>query len=806
MNRAYGAAFAVMLRVSSLALVPAAGAWAEDFLDPIQQAVVDSLETSLALPGGGTPAGLLEAAIKAADVDAVDASVRYLARLAAVVDAAGADTPDMLAALADSADEAALRRLDRAIRDREPAASGLVRGVLDAGRTRRRDPEVLGRQIAGLGDPDPRRRRESLDQLARAGIEALPALVPLLAPDAGEGPRRDLAAGLIERLGDAASQPLLDWLGTGDPADWAAVIEALRIAAVEDVEAFLAAPALVPGTPPPAREAARRALAAGAAARPGRIPPPTRRAAITDLGTRLDRLLKPSGLPPPDRLPSEPAEDAEQAEAIGDGTVDRWFWDPARRSFTAVAVPPRLARARAAMHLARDLEALGVADERLIDLVLLTRLEMLLVTGGDPLTVLDRLPPAALRGALAGPEGFSARAAGRVFDQAMDREMRQAAAAAAAACAGADQAGGRQADDGGGLLPETRESLVRALAADDIATQFAAARTLALAAGDVPFHGASRVVETLLYAATSTGRDRVIVAHPDPAGGQELAAGVSRYGFDPIRVSTGRDAIIAARGSADTTLVLVAARVLEPSAYETAQLLRLQGLGDDPAVIVVVDPLDEVGRGRPLATLLLPFSDLDRVAIAEDVEGLFEPRVDPETRQRRSPATFPDLLASAAGPRAASAASRNAAAAARVARAREALTLLGRLGRRGRDVSAALETAQLALLQEELHAAAASLLATIGRPEAQAALEQEAGRKDLPENARLVATTAYEASVERWGLLRDGRQMLTAYGGYNPRADVAARRAADAGSDGSDAAGRMNPVPPADAPPLRPRR
>ncbi|MBM4021084.1 MAG: hypothetical protein FJ284_02370, partial [Planctomycetes bacterium] len=90
MNRAYGAAFAVMLRVSSLALVPAAGAWAEDFLDPIQQAVVDSLETSLALPGGGTPAGLLEAAIKAADVDAVDASARYLARLAAVIDAAGA--------------------------------------------------------------------------------------------------------------------------------------------------------------------------------------------------------------------------------------------------------------------------------------------------------------------------------------------------------------------------------------------------------------------------------------------------------------------------------------------------------------------------------------------------------------------------------------------------------------------------------------------------------------------------------------------------------------------------------------------
>jgi len=803
MNGVYGTALAALRRVSALACLLAAVGAAAEPLDPIQQAVVDSLDTSLGLPGGESTAALLEAAIKAADVDAAVAAERYLARLATRVDEAGGQAADMLADLADSADESALVRLERMIRDRQPAASRLVRAIREAGRSRRRDPDVLGRRIEGLGDADPRRRRESLDQLARAGVEALPALVPLLDPGAGEGPRRELASGLIRRLGDTARQPLLDWLGNGDPSDWVAVIEALRVAAVADVEPFLYAPVLVPDTPAPVREAARRTLAA---IRRGPVGPPSRSAAIVVLGSRLDRLLKPSGLPLPDRLPVAPATDLDQAEAVGDGTVDRWFWDPARRTFAAVAVPPRAARAREAMHLARDLQALGVTDERLVDLVLLARLEMVLVTAGDPLTAVDRLPPAALREALAGPDGFSVPAAGRVFEQALEREMRESAAAAAAACNAAEDAPSKQAAAGAGLLPDTRESLVRALAADDVTTRFAAARTLALAAGDAPYRGSSRVVETLLHAATSTGRDRAIVAHPDPAGAHELAAGVSRFGYDPIRVSSGRDAIVAARGSADTVLVLLAARVLEPSAFETAQLLRQQGLGDVPTTIVVVDPLDEVGRGRPLANLILSFSEVEGVAVADRVDGLFEPLLDPETRERRSSARFPDLLALAAGPRTASAASRNAAAAVRLTRAREALSLLGRLGRRGRDVSAALETAELALLRQELYAPAASLLATIGRPEAQLALAAEAARTDLPENARLVAKTAHEASVERWGRLRSGRQMLTAYGGYNPAADDTARRAAGAGSDGVEAAGRKNPVSPADAPPLRPRR
>lgn len=193
-------------------------------LDPIQRAVVDSLDASLALPGGETPASLLDAALKASGVDAVEAAETYLAKLATLADKAGAAAPDMLADLADATEEAALVRLDRAVRTQQPAAGKLVRAILDAGRMRRRDPGLLATAATDLASPSAATRQAAADRLARAGVDALPALVPLLDPAATVEPRqRNLARGLVARLGTEARQPLLDWLGTGEPTDWAGV-------------------------------------------------------------------------------------------------------------------------------------------------------------------------------------------------------------------------------------------------------------------------------------------------------------------------------------------------------------------------------------------------------------------------------------------------------------------------------------------------------------------------------------------------------------------------------------------------------
>jgi hypothetical protein len=786
---------------------------AEGPLDPIQRAVIDSLDASLAVPGQRSPQSLLAAALKAAKVEAPAAAERYLAELAALADKDPAKRLDLLADLGDASDDGALIRLERLMQRRQPAAAELVAKIREAGRLRRRDPGRLAAAVEALGSPVAATRMTAAEQVLRAGTDALPLLAAALAAGPADEPlRHRLAAGLVARLGESARQPLLDWLGSGDPATWADAIEALAASGADDIDTFLYAPAIVPGTPPEAQAAARRLLEARVAARGGdpSTMPPAASLAVARLADRLDRVLSPAGLPAIDHLRLEPVTDPAAAKAAFGGsvtgTVERLFWDPPSRAFERVDAPPRLARARVAAHLARDLEAFDAREPAVVQLILLTRLEAALLTAGDPLTVLERVPAAAIREALAGPDGFSAELAGDILEEAIERGLWPAAAAVAKALEPEGEPPAGPAGTGATLPPAVRYQLVRALAVPDSGLQFAAARTLALAAGDPPYRGSSRVVETLLYAATSKGVDRVVVAHPDAEVVHALAAGVSRFGYEPVRVSTGREAVFAARASADTVLVFLAARIGKPTAVETVDFLQQQGLGDIPPILVVVDPLDDDGRGKYLTRLLLTLCAVEGVGVIDRLESLFLPGVDPDSGEPTGPARFPDLLAQAAGPAAVDPATRNTAAAVRLARAREALGLLGRLAHRGQDVSPALPTALGALLVEELYAPAATLLAAIPRQAAQAALEQEARRGDLPEPLRLVARSAFEASVERWGLLLDSGRLLTAYARYNEAADVTTRGAAGGILDVIEAAGRKTRTRPIDASSLWQRR
>lgn len=781
--------------------------------DAIQQAVIESLTTTLALPGGRTAPALLAAAIKATDVGVPSAAERYLAMLAEVVDAAGAEGPDMLADLADSNDEAAIIGLERAMLTRQPAAAALAKRIIQAGRMRRRDASVLAEDIAALASPMATTRLAAAERLVRTGVDALPALVGVLGAGPGENHRQfELASGIVARLGDEARQPLLDWLATGEPGDWAGVIEALDASGADDIEAFLLAPAIVPQTPPAARAAAIRVLENRAAARgtdKAAVPPSAREAQVR-LASRLDRLLSPAGLPEVDHLLLEPIKDPAQAKAafggMVTGAVDRYFWNPEARRLEAVSVPPQVARAREAMHFARYLQALDVRDEATVDLVLLAGLEAALATGGDPITVLDRVPVNAIRQVLTGPDGFSVATAGRVFDQAVERGLWLAARAVATGLVNDETMVTVKAGAEGALPPAVRDVLVRSLDVPDAALQFAAARALVFTAGQPPYRGSSRVVEVLLYAATSTGMDRVVVAHPDVEAAHALAAGISRFGYEPVRVSTGREAVFAARASADTVLVLVAARMVKPTAIETVQFLKLPPVGDIPPVLVVVDPLDDDGRGKYLTRLLLSFCDFEGVGVIDRLESLFEPTIDPQTNKPVGAPRFPDLLAQAAGPGAVDPDNRNALASARLRRARDAIGLLGRLSRRGQDVSPALETARLALNHAELYSPAASLLASLPSAAAQEALEEEARRVDTPEPLRLVARSAFATSVDRFGVLLESRQLLASYARYNEAADDTTRGAVGSILDVIEAAGKKSRVSPIHAPPQRQRQ
>lgn len=764
-------------------------------VDPLQQAVVDSL----ASPPRTTPGALLEAVILATDVEAFDVARGYLDRLVTVIDAAGEARVDQLADLGAAFEASRLARLERSLRGHTPEIAQVVAAIRAADGSRRRDPARLGRAAADLGSADAATRARAANTVADAGLDALTFLVEIMRDPAAVAARPG-ARRLLRELGPAARDPLLAWLGSPDAERWDGVIAALDATKAEDVEDFLLAPALVADTPPPIKAAAvaaldRRTEASDTASRP------SPRQAIDRLARRLDRVLSLDGLPEIDHLMLQPVTDpAEVANAFGGtltGAVERFVWNPDTARVEKRSVPPRLARAIEADHVARDIVALSPDEPQVVRLVLLARLEVMLAfstaAGKAP-------PPDAVRTALTGPDGFDLEATAAIMEMAIDRGLWSAAATAAASLVPSDAA---QTGMARAFPSNVRKALVRALALPDPEVQFAAARTLALAAGDAPYAGSSLVIKALVHAASSRGEDRVVVAHPEHPVAEGLATDVSRFGYEPVVARTGRDAVFAARHP-DTVLVLLAARTISPGAFETVQHLQQPPIGAAPPVLVVVDPLDDDGRGRYLQKRLLAFADVHGVAIIDRLDSMFSPSLDQAAGATRSAPRFPDAVAQVAGPAAVDPASRSAARAARLGRAREALAILGAMGKRGHDVSAAADAALGGIERADLAAASATVLGSIGRPVAQHALFRAATRSSPPADPAVAA--ALRSHATRHGVLLDGGTVADARARYTDGASEAERSAAAAALEAIGVPSRHPAPPSVDAASARPTR
>lgn len=731
--------------------------FADQPLDSLSQAVVDSL----AEPQRTTAPQLLDAVIRATEVDALATALDYFKLLFNLLDKAGDDRLRLLADLGDTTNSATLNQLNRELGALDPRVSPLLDAMREAAQVRRRDPKRLAQAGAALGGGDRSLRLNAANQLSRAGVDAIPVLVDLLQTDDGvKEPARSIAVGLLQNLGNSARQPLLAWLGSDDLAHWSGVIAALDACEAQDIAIFLVAPSLVAGTPPLAQQQATALLKRRAADQ-------SPAAAIDNLRQRLDQLLLPTG-----RLSADQLLQSGSGFAAADGadrtliepTVDRFLWDGKTKSIQRRALPLAAARALEALHLARDLSALQADDSATVRLVLLAQLEATLTLTPNPLTALEQLKPAQLRDVLTGPVGFDVETVADVLDMAVARGMVQAAAAAARALG---QTAATGTDQTAPLPPVVRKALVRALDQPDSGLQFEAARALVLAAGDASYPGTSRVVLTLLSAATATGIDRAVVAHSDPAIAQLLATGVSRFGYQTVRVSTGRDAIFAARQSSDTVLVLLSARITTPTAYETVQLLRRQPAGDIPPVMLVVDPLDDDQNGAFLTRQIMKFSERPAVEIVDRLDSFFQPTRHPQTSAVLAKARFPDALLRVAGPQAVVPAMRQTCLMARLERARKSLWLLNKLSRRGWDLSAATPIATLALTQEELFAPAIALLSTLGSGAAQQAIVAELDRSDLSLDRKTIALTAFRTSVQHFGVLLESGPLLATYTRYN---------------------------------------
>jgi hypothetical protein len=732
-------------------------------LDPLAQAVVNSL----LFPERRRPEDLLEGAIRAADVEAVGVATAFLRRLADAVADAGEERMGLLADLGERFDDGSLDRLLRLVGPATPSdravALELVRGMLGAAGERRRDPARIAAAVEGLGAADFQTRSAAATRLASAGVDALPALLPLLEDrsDAGR-----IARALVASLGYEGVDIALGILGSPDIEGWPAAIEALRLLRpdADRVEPYLLAPALAADAPP-----AVRARAAGLLEDlTGAVPP--RADAIDRLTTALDRVVSEGG-----------SADANGPGMRGcsDEGEPVVLWDPADRRVARADLTLRQRRGIEATHLARDLAALGGPDPRSVRMVLLARLEVAARVAGPEQPV----PQEAARAALTGAEGVDQTLVAEVLESAVERRLFDAAAAAADVL-------GSEADPFRG--PAMDHSLHSALRCPDFDVRFAAARAL-IRRGSLPFKGASFVLETLLDAATARGIDRAVILHPVLEDGQRVAAEIAGLGYRTTRVATPRGAIVAARESCDTRLVVIAARSGTPAALETAEFVSRIPADEPIRVVVLVDPSDR-GAERLAANLgpdetppcirslcrcrsggLCPpgplwwlHEDLDLdpcgpVTVVDDIEGIFEAGA-----LDGVPFGLPVFRLDEAG-RAAARTEREARAARRLERAAEALDLLALIGEEGVDVSKALPLALDAANEPGLSGRAIAVLAIIGRASAQATLHAIVVRDGEPEGSRQAALEAFRESVSRFGTLLDTQTLLADVRRYNLR-------------------------------------
>jgi len=777
-------------------------------LDSMQWAVVNSLTH----PERTTPADLLDAAIRAAKVEALAATLDFLDRFDRAL-AAEADPEATLAELGETIATHQLRQLERYLKvaappDRATAVSTLVSGMQQAAWQQRTDPARLRQAGTDLGSDDPEQCQQAADILARGGTAALPVLVELLMQPvpAGDGPqqaiqfvqRRRLTRQIIGRLGKPGTEALISWLGSADFDHFPGVIAALDVLvergslptetspdaatslAVADV---LLGPALIPEFAAATRTTARSLL--DKLAKRKLAPPDCAEENLTPatgcrlLAAKLDRLLTPAGIPEADSL-----SDGNTAGGLPEPTVEQYLWVAQTSRPEIRYLPPAAARGLRAGHLARDLSGLGCTDEAAVRLVLLAQAETLILFADEPASAVAKVPREVLAETLSGPSGYDSRVAAEVLDEAVTREMPPAAAVVA-----------RTLREHAGTAPLTliRPALVRATSMASDLVQFEATHTLASVMATESFPGSSQLLDRLAYFASSTGVDGAVIAHPNRNVAQTLATGLSRFGYDATLVSSGRDCLQAVRESPDTTLVLLSSRLGDLAARETIQLLRQQALGSRLPVLVVLEPRDDIRGGRHRTQLMLSLADFEHVLLTDRLESQFLPHQDALAHQaalahqdalaheaglphqsgldassdRIIEPRFPETIARVAGPKAADTNHRRQQAAIRLTRAAVALNLLASLGDRGWSVDQALTAAQGGLRQADTFASSLDLLAVTASPTAQQTIYDLAWQAELPVSIREAATTALGQSISRHGILLTTADLQNAFSLYN---------------------------------------
>ena len=387
--------------------------------------------------------------------------------------------------------------------------------------------------------------------------------------DANNAAAQPLIRETLVSIGAEAVPPLVVALANGNNAIKVQVIGVLAQIGSRDAVAYLAVPATAEGVSPDVREAARAALKdLTGAENPTAEDTAKLLAAEIELALKHDRLLK----------------------FDSDGNTAVWHWDAGSGKVVRENLPPDLAYAALAAQLASNLIQLQPQDALAQRLFLISSLEAAARRAGldQPLSKDDA---AIKKAAELGPSALE-----DTLVSAMANKNYPAATSAARILG----------DIGDGNLLKARDGafspLVFAVGQGDRRTRFAAAEAIVKLKPTGAFAGSSDLMSALAFLADSPGVKRALVAFPNAAVAGQLAAMLTEMGYEVDIATNSRQAFLDGISSGDYELVLLSSRLDHPPVWVILPELRHNpNTARTPVALMAEDSEDDLERMQALA-------------------------------------------------------------------------------------------------------------------------------------------------------------------------------------------------------------
>lgn len=622
-------------------------------------------------------------------------------------------SPEVLAALPREFGSAMFLRWSRdpAL---QPEGSQFADSVLAAAAERVRDPARITELIKRLSDERPETRRAAMLDLNQAGDAAISALIAALVDQDPQTETADVRRALA-RMRPAPIEPLAVALRSGSESLQAEAARVFQEMQSPKSLPFLLAPALI-GEKETLRQASRDALRSIV----GSVPTPS--AAEEFLNRRVRDALRRTA-----------TADRSSEEAV-------WSWSPEQQTVvTQQTSAPQAYRLHAA-HLAEELSRLNPHNQEARELYQMIQLEAEQRAAGLDTSL--ELAPGSLPERISELEPVELQS---LLTAALDRDYSAAATVILDIMA---LRGSREflLDGSGRPTP-----LIHALRHTDRRVRFAATRAVAAIQPTEPYPGASFFPEALAYFIRSVGTPRSLVIHPRTEIAQTLVAVLGNLGFEGDVATSGWEGYKLARRDPDYELILVSDGIDRPPLSEWLNQLRHDPLTAEIPIGVMARPerLDALQRlaedDRLTEAFPLPYTEMAMAIFAERLSSLAEDELVPF--------------------------------AVRVRQARVALEVMLRLAANSRtypfyDLMRQQDTLTEVLFESGLAAQAAPVLGQLGSPQAQRALISAASQHGRDLQVRQAAAAAFEAAVERRGLLLTRPEILQQYDLYNQSAQL----------------------------------